>query len=185
MRIPINIINEHVFPVGKYFVDTDSGLIYSENRCNPGEYNTLTGFSDGRRGYLKVKLYNINKKGVTLAIHRIVYTVSNNIPYNSTGEINHINGIKTDNRLCNLELVTAKDNVRHSIINKLSESRAHQLTLDDAIQLYGWLVQNYQYYPTQKAIAQAIGYDAKVVRQLLTKTHTLSDEIEDYFNTNK
>lgn len=185
MRIPIININEHIFPTGKYFVDTESGMIYSENRYVPNEYNQLAGFPDGRRGYLKVKLYNTNKKGITLSIHRIVYTVANGINYNSTGEINHINGIKTDNRLCNLELVTAKENVRHSILNKLSESRAHQLTLGDAIQLYGWLIQNYQYYPTQKAVAEAVGYDAKVVRQLLTKTHTLSDEIEDYFNTNK
>ncbi len=34
-------------------------------------------------------------------------------------------------------------------------------------------------------LAKMIGYDPKIVRQLLTKTHTLSDEIEEYFNTNK
>lgn len=185
MLLPIHNINQHQFKPGKYFVNTDTGEVLSEQQFNPGQYNTLKPFSDGRRGYMKVKLYNSNSKGVTLAVHRLVYTIHHGIPYDSIGEINHINGIKTDNRIVNLELITAKENVRHSIVNKLSPSRAHQLTLADAIQLYGWLVQNYIHYPTQKAVAEAVGYDAKVVRQLLTKTHTLSDEIEDYFNTNK
>lgn len=184
MLIPITQINEHLFKPNKYFVDTDNGMILSEQQFKPGSYNILKPFTDGKRGYLKVKLYNTCGKGVTLFVHRIVYTFCKGVPYNSIGEINHINGIRTDNRSENLELVTPKENVRHSIYNKLSPSRSHQMTLGDAIQIYGFLTQNVLYY-SQAELAKMIGYDPKIVRQLLTKTHTLSDEIEEYFNTNK
>ena len=80
-------------------------------------------------------------------------------------------------------MTTPKENVRHSIINKLSDSRAHQLTLGDAIQIYGYLL-THVLYKTQVELARDIGYDIKVVKQLLTKTHPLSDEIDDYFNHN-
>lgn len=184
MLIPITKVNEHLFKPNKYFVNTDNGNILSEQQFNPGCYNTLKPFTDGKRGYLKVKLYNTTGKGVTLFVHRIVYTFSKAIPYDSVGEINHINGIRTDNRSENLELISSKENVRHSIRNKLSPSRSHQMTLGDAIQIYGFLVQNVLYY-SQSDLAKMIGYDPKIVRQLLTKTHTLSGEIEEYFNTNK
>ncbi len=180
MMYPILHINQHTFKPGKYYLD-ELGNVYSEEQFNPGNYRTLKGFPDGCRGYLKLKLYNTTGKGVTVSIHRLVYTTISNIPYNSAGEINHIDGNILNNAYANFELVSSRENVRHSIYNKLSPSRAHQLTLGDAIQVYGYLI-DHVLYKTYTELARDIGYDPKVVKQLLNKNHPLSDEIDDYFS---
>jgi len=70
-------------------------------------------------GYLRVVLYkNSNKE--RKRIHRIVLETF--VGINNYCEPNHINGIKTDNKLTNLEWVTHKENVKHSINSGLRKS---------------------------------------------------------------
>lgn len=60
--------------------------------------------SDNGCGYLRVR----TKLGLKM-VHRIIWeTFNSEIP--DGYEIDHINTIKTDNRLCNLRLVTSKEN---------------------------------------------------------------------------
>lgn len=64
-------------------------------------------------GYLKVELCKEGKRK-KIYVHRLVYSAFNgDIP---TGlEVNHINDKeKTDNRLCNLNLMSHKENVEYS-----------------------------------------------------------------------
>lgn len=64
-------------------------------------------------GYVRVVLYK-NGKPKDLSIHRLVAETF--IPQNDLlkSDVNHINGMKTDNRVENLEWVTKSENIRHA-----------------------------------------------------------------------
>jgi hypothetical protein len=62
-------------------------------------------------GYLIIILRK-NCEPRTFTVHRLVCLAFMENP-NINLDVNHINGIKTDNRLCNLEMITRSENLKH------------------------------------------------------------------------
>jgi hypothetical protein len=72
-----------------------------------------------RTGYPKVTLM-ANRFKKQISVHRLVAIAFIPNPENKL-EVNHINGIKTDNRVENLEWCSRKENAQHSYDNKLQK----------------------------------------------------------------
>lgn len=75
-----------------------------------------------RYGYKVVALY-CNNKRKTITVHRLVAEAFITNP-NNLQQINHINEDKSDNRACNLEFATPKQNANHGTRNeRISKSK--------------------------------------------------------------
>ena len=75
-------------------------------------------------GYLSCALC-VGKKLRSFTIHRLVASafLANNLPDSADVTVDHINGVKTDNRAENLEYVTRTENVRRSFKMGLQPSK--------------------------------------------------------------
>lgn len=102
---------------GRYIV-SDRGRVKSL-RKSTGEYKLLKG-SKTPSGYLRVTLC-LNGKPTNYGVSRLVAYAFIPNPDNKP-EVNHINGIKTDNMVENLEWATRSENVKHSFVSGLKES---------------------------------------------------------------
>lgn len=67
--------------------------------------------------YLQVKLSQ-NSKRKNFLVHRLVASAFIPNPDNKP-QVNHINGIKTDNSASNIEWTTPSDNIKHSYLKNL------------------------------------------------------------------
>ncbi len=84
-------------------IDAENGIIYGQAGRPIGSYLPTV-------RYIVIRRVDNGKPRLA---HRMIWeSVHGPIPAGL--EINHINGIRTDNRIANLELVTRSENIRHS-----------------------------------------------------------------------
>ena len=96
------------------------GLYQASNlgRIRSFKYNNVRVLKPGktREGYYRVILY-LNSVKKNASVHRLVWTAFNG-PIPEGLQINHLNENKSDNRLENLSLCTAKENINYGTRNK-------------------------------------------------------------------
>jgi len=90
---------------------TCTGKIISESH--------LVKINSLRKGYKGITLYN-GSNTLSITVHRLVAITFIPNTYNKS-QVNHVNGIKTDNRLENLEWSTPLENTRHCYANGLKK----------------------------------------------------------------
>lgn len=87
-----------------FLVDTVDGLVFG-SRGEP--------IGSKVHGYIRIDGGSTDD-GCSTGAHRVVFEAVHG-PIAEGLEVNHINGIKDDNRLVNLEAVTSQENVQHAI----------------------------------------------------------------------
>ena len=90
-------------------------------------------FSKDHKGYLKARLYTSLSKHKDgrkpYRQHRVV-AMKYLSDYSSSLQVNHINGIKDDNNIKNLEMVTNSQNAKHGWGLESNKDRINKLTRD-------------------------------------------------------
>lgn len=106
---------------------SNSGKVKSLHRRRRNKHSTaivyerLLKIHISARGYIRARLCK-NNAYTNFSVHRLVAIAFIPNPENKPC-VNHINGIKTDNRIENLEWVTLSENAQHAIKNGLKMSR--------------------------------------------------------------
>ena len=134
-----------------------------------------------QNGYCEVGLVAKNGKRKAELVHRLVAIAFIDNP-NNFPVVNHLNGIKTDNRVENLEWTTQKENVRHAYDNNLGNFRensaksiekAHQANLKMYSVYYdGNLIGQYK---GRKAAASAVNCCEKTISCCIRENRKTKD----------
>ena len=96
--------------------------------------------SISERGYATMGIWDKGKRKLAL-IHRLVAECFIPNPEHKK-QVNHINGIKTDNRVENLEWVTPSENIQHALNTGLINKHGNAAKLTDAEAQYIRIIHN-------------------------------------------
>lgn len=137
-------------------IDLQNGLI-KNRKC----------WSDGR-GYLKCKVHS-----KSFFVHQIIAVAGGLDILNKT--VNHKNGIKTDNRICNLECISKSENSIH----------AHKTGLMNYQKTSKTLIKNGSTRGSKHPQSKLTENDVKQIKQLLIKSNKTHKEIAKKYNVRR
>ena len=120
---------------------SNQGRIWSVRKQRYLSQNRKTGSNEG---YMEVVLIAKNGKKKYERVHRLVALAFLDNP-NSFPVVNHLNGIKDDNRVENLEWTTVRGNTKHAVDNDLGGFKQHLKEMTDKARL-----SNTNYYEVWK-----------------------------------
>ncbi len=135
-----------------------------------------------RNGYLCVSLCN-NGFSKSFNVHRIIAEAFIPNPENKP-QVNHINGIKTDNRVENLEWVTQSENTIHALsIGLYNPIPKNRKDLSKKVYQYDVNFNLINKYPSVNEAARYFNVDAGHISSSLTKVGKLSLFKENYYSS--
>lgn len=116
-------------------------------------------------GYVTIQLYKNNKKK-NYYLHRLI-AETYLINLESKPQVNHIDGIKTNNNISNLEWATPKENMKHSFDKGLRQkyypkSAIYKLVLDTLTGVF---------YNDIKEASKYSNYEYRYLRGMLNGNH--------------
>lgn len=143
---------------GRYFVS------------NLGRIKTKRGirkFITTHDGYDRVVLYTKSPNKITINVHKVVAQSFIPNPHNKP-QINHLNGNKKDNRACNLEWCTAKENIDHAIKIGLIDTSDKTNFIRNSILSIDMVLKIYNDNSMQKDIAKKYNVSKMTINDIKT-----------------